>query len=164
MFGIGAAIKAIVALVIVVILAAGGWYVMNLKADLAISQENSRRLQEGIQEQQALMKQMTEDIAKIQDINRELTETSNKHRAEVDALSKKFSQDAKGQPRDFDQFAKEKPELVERLVNRGTKNAMRCLEIASGAPRTEAELAAKTASEINKECPAIANPNYKASQ
>jgi len=164
MFGIGAAIKAIVALVIVVILAAGGWYVMNLKADLAISQENSRRLQEGIQEQQALMKQMTEDIAKIQDINRELTETSNKHRAEVDALSKKFSQDAKGQPRDFGQFAKEKPELVERLVNRGTKNAMRCLEIASGAPRTEAELAAKTASEINKECPAIANPNYKASQ
>lgn len=164
MFGIGAAIKAIVALVIVVILAAGGWYLTNLKADLAISQENSRRLQEGIQEQEALMKQMTEDIAKIQNINRELAENTGRHRAEVDALTKKFSQDARGQPRDFGQFAKERPELVERLVNRGTKNAMRCLEIASGAPRTQEEISAKSATEINKECPAIANPNYKAPQ
>ena len=164
MFGIGASIKAIVVLLIVAIVAAGGWYVMNLKADLAISEENSKRLQEGVREQQALMKQMAEDIAKIQDINRELAEQTTKHRAEVDALSRKFSQDAKGQPRDFGQFAKEKPELVERLVNRGTKNAMRCLEIASGAPRTPEELAAKSATEINKECPTIANPNYKAPQ
>ena len=164
MFGIGASIKAIVALLIVAIVAAGGWYVINLKADLAISEENSKRLQEGVREQQALMKQMAEDIAKIQDINRELAEQTTKHRAEVDALSRKFSQDAKGQPRDFGQFAKEKPELVERLVNRGTKNAMRCLEIASGAPRTPEELAAKSATEINKECPTIANPNYKAPQ
>ena len=164
MFGIGASVKAIVVLLIVAIVAAGGWYVMNLKADLAISEENSKRLQEGVREQQALMKQMAEDIAKIQDINRELAEQTTKHRAEVDALSRKFSQDAKGQPRDFGQFAKERPELVERLVNRGTKNAMRCLEIASGAPRTSEELAAKSATEINKECPAIANPNYRAQQ
>ena len=105
MFGIGASIKAITALLIVAIVAAGGWYVMNLKADLAISEENSKRLQEGVREQQALMKQMTEDIAKIQDINRDLAEQTTKHRAEVDALSLKFSQDAKGQPRDFGQFA-----------------------------------------------------------
>jgi len=164
MFGIGASIKAIVTLIIVAIIAAGGWYLINLKADLAISEENSKRLQEGVQEQQTLMKQMTEDIAKIQDINRELAEATGRHRAEVDALTRKFSQDAKGQPRDFGQFAKEKPELVERLVNRGTRNAMRCLEIASGAPRTTEEIAAKSASEINKECPAIANPNYKAQQ
>ena len=164
MFGISASIKAIVALIITVIIAAGGWYVMNLKADLAISEENSKRLQEGVQEQQALMKQMAEDIAKIQDINRELAEQTTKHRAEVDALSRKFSQDAKGQPRDFGQFAKERPELVERLVNRGTKNAMRCLEIASGAPRTSEEISAKSATEINKECPTIANPNYRAPQ
>ena len=164
MFGMGASIKAIVALIITVIIAAGGWYMMNLKADLAISEENSKRLTEGIKDQQALMKQMTEDIAKIQDINRDLAEQTTKHRAEVDALSRKFSQDAKGQPRDFGQFAKERPELVERLVNRGTQNAMRCLEIASGAPRTSEEISAKSATEINKECPAIANPNYRAPQ
>ena len=164
MFGISASIKAIVALVIVGVMAAGLWYVTNLKADLAISKENTKKLEDGIKDQQALMKQMTEDIAKIQTINRELADSVIKHRADVDALTKKFSQDARGQPRDFGQFAKEKPELVERLVNRGTRNAMRCLEIASGAARTEAETNARNASEINKECPAIANPNYKASQ
>ena len=164
MFGIGASIKAIAALIIVALLVAMGWYVTNLKADLAISQSNNEKLQDGIREQKDLLKQMVEDIAAIQQINRDLSNVVERHKAEVDALSKKFSQDAKGQPRDFGQFAKEKPELVERLVNRGTKNAMRCLEIASGAPRTDAEINAKTASEINKECPAIANPNYKAQQ
>ena len=164
MFDIGASIKAIVALVIVALLAAMGWYVTHLKADLAISQSNNEKLRDGIREQKELLKQMVEDIAAIQQINRDLSTVVERHKAEVDALSKKFSQDAKGQPRDFGQFAKEKPELVERLVNRGTKNAMRCLEIASGAPRTEAEINAKTATEINKECPAIANPNYKAQQ
>jgi len=164
MFGVGGIIKAIVALLIVAVLAVTGWYVTNLKADLAISEANAEKLKEGIQEQKELLKQMLDDIAAIQQTNRDLQTLAERHRGEVDALSRKFSQDAKGQPRDFGQFAKEKPELVERLVNRGTKNALRCLEIASGAPRTEAEINAKNASEINKECPAIANPNYKAAQ
>lgn len=164
MFGIGATIKAIASLIVLAVLLATGWYVTNLKADLVTAQNNAEKLQEGIKDQQALMKQMRDDIEKIQDINRSLAEQSNKHKADVDALSKKFSQDARGQPRDFGQFAREKPELVESLINRGSKNAMRCLEIASGAPRTEAELSAKSASEINKECPAIANPNYKVTQ
>lgn len=164
MFGIGAIIKSVTILIIVLMLTAGGWYVTNLKADLVMSENNNAKLQDGIREQQALLAQMQRDIGQIQEINRGLQETTQKHRADVEALTKKFSQDARGNPRDFGQLAAEKPDLVERLINRGTRNAMRCLEIASGAPRTEQELAAKNASEINKECPAIANPNYKAPQ
>jgi len=164
MFGISASIKAIATLIVILVLASGAWYVMNLKADLAVSEINNRTLQDGIREQQDLMARMQQDIRTIQETNQRLHTLNEEQRREVDALSKKFSQDAKGQPRDFGALAAEKPELVERLVNRGTKNAMRCLEIASGAPRTEAELAAKTSAEINKECPAIANPNYKAPQ
>lgn len=157
-------IKAVVALLIVAMLIATGWYVTNLKADLVMSENNNAKLQEGIREQHELLAQMQRDIGQIQEMNKSLQETTQKHRADVEALTKKFSQDARGAPRDFGQLAAEKPDLVERLVNRGTRNAMRCLEIASGAPRTEQELAAKNASEINKECPAIANPNYKAPQ
>ena len=164
MLGIGPMIKAIAMLLTVVILAAGGWYVMNLKADLAVSEMNAKTLQDGIAEQQALMTKMQEDIKTIQETNTKLQNLTEEQKREVETLSKKFSQDAKGNPRDFGALAAERPELVERLVNRGTKNAMRCLEIASGAPRTEAEINAKTSSEINKECPAIANPNYKAPQ
>ena len=164
MLGLGPMIKAIAMLLMVIILAAGGWYVMNLKADLAVSEMNAKTLQDGIAEQQALMIRMQEDIKTIQETNSRLQNLTEEQKREVETLSRKFSQDAKGNPRDFGALAAERPELVERLVNRGTKNAMRCLEIASGAPRTEAELNAKTSSEINKECPAIANPNYKAPQ
>jgi len=38
---------------------------------------------------------------------------------------------------------------------------LRCLEIASGSPLTDIERNAKLPSEINRECPNIANPNYK---
>ena len=161
MWGIGSTIKAIVALLIVAILAIGGWYVMNLKADLAISQENARQLQQGIKDQQELMAQMREDITKIQRANVELIALTAQQRAEVEALRLKFSQDARGRPRDFGQLAAERPETIQRLMNAATRNAMRCLEIASGSPRTESELAAKNSSEINKECPSLANPNYK---
>jgi hypothetical protein len=164
MLPVGVIIRAIVALIMTVVIAGGLWYVSNLKADLVQSQENARRLQEGIQEQKDLLKQMVEDIAAIQQTNRDLQNLAERYRGEVDTLTKKFSQDARGNPRDFGQLARERPELVERLVNRGTRNAMRCLELASGAVHTREELAAKSSGEINKECPAIANPNYRAQQ
>ena len=164
MLPVGAVIRSIVALIIALIIAAGLWYVSNVKTDLVQSQENARRLEEGIKEQKDLLRQMVEDIAAIQQTNRDLQNLAERYRGEVDTLTKKFSQDARGNPRDFGQLARERPELVERLVNRGTRNAMRCLELASGAAHTQQELAAKSSAEINKECPAIANPNYRAPQ
>lgn len=161
MLGLIPMIRALVVLTIVATVAVGGYYIINLKADLAISESNNTQLKAGINEQQALMERMKVDIESIQATNRELVALAAQQRADVDALSRKFSQDAKGSPRDFGQFAAGKPELVERLVNRGTRNAMRCLELASGAPHTQEELAATTSSEINKECPTIANPNYQ---
>lgn len=164
MFGASAAIKAIAAIIIALLVAGGLWYVSNVKADLAIARENNKKLEDGIESQKLLLQQMREDIADIQKANKELNELANVQRAEVEALSNKFSQDARGQSRDFGQIAKEKPGLIERLVNRGTRNAMRCLEIASGAPHTKEELEAVTSSAINKECPSIANPNYRGPQ
>ena len=164
MFGLPQIIKYVAILLSILIVAAGLWYVMNLKADLAISRENNAKLEQGIESQKALMQQMREDIAEIQRVNKELHELANTQRAEVEALSNKFSQDARGQSRDFGLLAKEKPGLIERLINRGTRNAMRCLEIASGSPRTKEELEAVTSSTINKECPSIANPNYRGAQ
>lgn len=161
MLGIAPMIRAIVVLATVITVAAGGYYIMNLKANLAISESNNALLKAGIEEQHALVTRMKADIEIIQKTNQELAAIAAEQRANVDALSRKFSQDAKGAPRDFGQLAAAKPELLERLINRGTRNAMRCLELASGAPHTAEELSAVTSSTINKECPAIANPNYR---
>lgn len=159
--GIGPAIRAISILLIVAVIAAGLWYVTGLRADLAISEQNNSRLQEGITAQQSLMAQMRADISQIQTINQELKTENDRQQAEVKALNNRFSQNARGEVRDFGALAAERPDAIQRAVNRGTVNAMRCLELASGAPHTEAELAAKTTSEINRECPSIANPNYQ---
>ena len=53
-----------------------------------------------------------------------------------------------------------KTKAIERITNGASALATRCIEIASGSPLTEAEKNATKKSEINSECPSIANPNY----
>ena len=156
MFGIGGAIKAIVALIIVAVIAGGIWYVTGLRADLAVSEANSAKLQEGIQQQQALMEQMREDIATIQKTNAELSAQNERQKKDVESLSRKFDK------RDIGALAAEKPEVIEKLVNRGSVNALRCLELASGAPLNDKEKSAKTPTEANRECPSLIDSDYTA--
>jgi uncharacterized coiled-coil protein SlyX len=158
--GIMSAIKAIVALIIVVIIAGGLYYVSNLQADLAVAKSNAERLEQGIKDQQAVIQAMEMDAAFQQNAYDELNEKLRDQQKALQDLQSKFNQSANGDPRDFGFIASRKPKLIERLVNKGTKNAMRCLEILSGSPLTEKELAADTASKANGECPEIANPNY----
>lgn len=141
-------------LIVVLVIAGGLWYVTNLKADLAVSEMNNKTLQEGINQQQQLMEQMRVDINSIQRYNAELNDQRQKLEQDREALTSKFSQ------RDFGALAVEKPAIVERLINRGTANALRCIEIASGSPLTKTELNAKTPTEANRECPNLINPAY----
>jgi TolA-binding protein len=161
MFGAGAAVKMIAVLIIVLVVAGGFYYLSNLQANLAISQENSKRLEEGIRTQQEAIARMQEDQQRIKELNSELNTTIRLQNKDMENLKDRFNTNAAGEKRDFGKAASAKPSSVERAINRGTANALRCLEIASGAPLTEAELKATTISEINRECPNIANPNYK---
>ena len=156
MIGAGAAIKAAVYLAIVVVIAGGLWYVTGLRENLAIAEMNNQKLQDGIKEQQQLMEQMKADIEQIQTINKDLQEQNEKQRQDVDNLSRKFDK------RDFGVFAIDNAEKAEYLINRGTKNALRCLELASGAPLNEKEKNAKTPTEANRECPALIDSDYTA--
>ena len=155
MIGAGAAIKAIVYLAIVVVIAGGLWYVTGLRENLAIAEMNNQKLQDGIKEQQQLMEQMKADIEQIQTINKDLQEQNEKQRQDVDNLSRKFDK------RDFGVFAIDNTEKAEYLINRGTKNALRCLELASGAPLNETEKNAKSPVEANRECPSLIDPSFK---
>lgn len=154
--GIFSAIKYVIILAIVIAIGAGLWYVMNLKADLATSEANNKQLETALQEQGAVLAQMKKDVEQIKTINEDLSKQKENLQKDRDVLTSKFSK------RDFGALAAEKPNVIERLVNRGTVNAMRCLEIASGSPLTEKELTAKTPTEANRECPALINPAYTA--
>jgi type II secretory pathway pseudopilin PulG len=149
-------IKPLLYLVIVLVIAGGLYYVINIKADLAISEANNQKLQDATRAQGELIEQMQRDIGQIQETNKQLAEQNEKQRQDVATLSSKFSK------RDFGALAAEKPAVVEKLVNRGTANVMRCLELASGAPLNEKEKAAKTPTEANRECPSLIDSDYKA--
>jgi uncharacterized protein HemX len=152
MIGAGAAIKAVVYLAIVVVIAGGLWYVTGLRENLAIAEMNNQKLKDGIKEQQELMVQMKNDIEQIQTINKNLQLQNEKQKQDVDNLSRKFDK------RDFGVFAIDNTEY---LINRGTKNALRCLELASGAPLNETEKNAKSPVEANRECPSLIDPSFK---
>jgi ABC-type bacteriocin/lantibiotic exporter with double-glycine peptidase domain len=156
MIGILPAIRMMLIVVVVAIIAGGLWYVTNLKADLATSEANNRQLVEATREQNLLIEQMKQDVVAIQQANAELQQQNEKQRRDVETLNSKFSK------RDFGALAAEKPAVVEKLVNRGTKNALRCMELAAGAPLNEAEKAAKTPMEANRECPSLIDSDYTA--
>ena len=160
MFPIGAVIKAVVALVIVLVVVFGLWYVTGLRADLAVSQENEKKMFAAVEQQQETIAQIQAEQRQISKLNLELSDTIKKQNKDLQSLNDRFTTSANGQPRDFGAMAAAKPKSIERAINTGTINAMRCLEIASGAPLTEKEKNAKLPSEINKECPSLANPNY----
>jgi TolA-binding protein len=161
MLGSTSAIRVVTILVIVLVSLGALWHITNLKADLAVSRENAKRMTDAVEQQQAVIQQIQEEQRQIRNINNELNTTIRLQNNDMNNLKDRFNQNAAGERRDFGQIAIARPGNVERAVNRGTVNALRCLEIASGAPLTEAEKNATTPDKINRECPSLANPNYK---
>jgi len=136
-------------------------YVKKIQNDLKVSQENNAKLELATQEQQKLIEQQIEDNKAIVGSMNELKETNNVLQDSMKDLNDKFHKvNASGEKRDIGALATQKPGLVERVINTAGKNALRCVEIASGSPLTEKELSATRKSQMNRECPHIANPNH----
>ena len=142
-------------------LAGGVAYVYKLKADNAILKENAIKLENAVSSQQAVIDQQKKDFENILQANKELNALKLTLTKELEALDDKFNKtNASGKKRDIGDLAVNRPESVERVINRASNNAVRCVEIAMGAELTEKEINATKKSEINSECPSIANPNY----
>lgn len=142
--------------------AGGGFmYVKTLKSDLAISEANNAKLQESVADQKAVIEQQQKDFTAILAANKELEEKNRVLQAEFKSLDERFNKiNGKGEVRDIGKLAIDKDRAVERIINNASKKAMRCVEIAMGSPLTEKERNATKKSEINSECPSLANPNY----
>ena len=152
-----------IGLILVVIAGAGGgfMYVKNLQKNLAISEANNAKLEQSVESQKAVITQMKADFEAQAKINKKLTELNETLKKEYAALDQRFNKiNGKGEVRDIGKLAEERTKAVERIINKGTVNAQRCVEIAMGSPLTEKEINATKKSQINSECPSIANPNY----
>jgi len=153
MFG---SIKLIFTVLIISSIAGAGMYVMKLRADNATLKANQIQLETAITEQNKVLEQQKEDFTAILESNKKLNVLINTFKKDLQDLDKRFTK----KNRDIGKLAIERTESIERIINKGSANATRCVELASGAEHTEEELKATLKSEINPECPALANPNY----
>ena len=137
-------------------IAGAGVYVIKLRSDNAILKANQVKLEEAVSSQKELIVKQQNDFKEILAANKKMNELVSNLKKDLDDLDNRFNKDG----RDFGKIALEKTDAINRIINKGSDNASRCIEIASGAELTEEERNATKKSEINRECPGIANPNY----
>ena len=145
----------LIGFIIIALLGAGG-YVVKLQRDNVILKENAVKLESAISEQKQVIENQKKDFEEILEANKKINALVNNLKKDLDDLDKRFSK----KDRDIGKLAIERTKVIERIINKGSENAKRCIEIASGSPLTEEEKNATKKSEINPECPSIANPKY----
>ena len=147
-------IKIIIFLLIISVAGGGYVYVQKLRADNATLKINTTKLEGAVEQNEATIKQQTENFEKVRTTLADVRDNRDALQSDKNVLIKKLSE------HDFGQLAEARPGLVVKIVNKVSVNANRCMEIATGSPLTEAELAATKKSQTNTECPRLANPNY----
>ena len=146
------------AITLVMIIGVGGAiaYVYKLRADNAVLKANNMVLEQSVESQKKVIEQQKKDFETILETNKKLTTLSNNLQKELNDLDKRFTK----QGRDIGKTAIAKDKAIQRIINKASVMALRCVEISSGSPLTEKGINATKKSEINRECPSIANPNY----
>ena len=134
-------------MVLIMMAGAGGGYlyVKKLQKDNAILKVNQIKLETAVEDNNKVIEQQTADLKKIRTTLSELDEVNKKLQADKDKLSNRLSK------HDIGNLAENKPGLVEKIINKASDSAVRCVEIASGSPLTEEELNGSP----NRECPSF---------
>ena len=126
-------IKIILALVLLAGAGGGYLYVTKLQKDNAILKTNQVKLETAVAESNQVIEQQTKDLKKIRSTLKEIDEQNAKLKADRDALNNRLGK------HDIGNLAENKPGLVEKIINKASDSAARCMEIAYGSPLTEEE-------------------------
>ena len=138
----GFGIKIAIAAILFSVISGGYFYIQALQGKLEAAAEVQQRMEGVITQQKMVMEQQQADMKKMQAINAEVAKVAQQAQNDVNALNRKFQQ------RDLAMSAAKKPAEVEVRVNRGTKDALRCNELVTGAPLTPDELSGKVKNNI----------------
>jgi predicted negative regulator of RcsB-dependent stress response len=156
MFLLGKIKMLLIMTVIFGVLGFGAWkYYQYTQQQILIYATNAAQAEQAAEESNAAMEAIKQDLEQVQKQFNEVSKEFAEAQSRVDTLEKKLSK------HDLGQLAQAKPGLVEKIIDKAGSNVMRCIEILSGAELTEEELNATKKSQVNNECPRLANPNYK---
>ena len=135
------------ALILIILASVGGgyWYVQKLQKDNAILKANQVKLETAVAESNQVIEQQSKDLKKIRSTLEKVEELNDKLQADKESLNKRLGK------HDIGNLAENKPGLVEKIINKASDSAARCVEIASGSPLTEEELNGTP----NRECPSF---------
>ena len=138
-------IKIILALVLLAGAGGGYLYVNKLQKDNAILKTNQVKLETAVAESNQVIEQQSKLLKKIRSTLKEVEELNDRLQEDKNSLNKRLGK------HDIGNLAENKPGLVEKIINKASDSAARCVEIASGSPLTEEELNGTP----NRECPSF---------
>ena len=138
-------IKLVLAIIVMIGAGGGYLYINKLQKDNATLKTNQIKLESAVEDNNKVIEQQIEDINKIRNTLEIVEEEKKKLEKDKDDLNKRLGK------HDIGNLAENKPGLVEKIINKASKNAQRCVEIASGSPLTEEELNGTP----NRECPSF---------
>ena len=138
-------IKLVLAIIVMIGAGGGYLYINKLQKDNATLKTNQIKLESAVEDNNQVIEQQIEDINKIRNTLEVVEQEKKKLEKDKDDLNKRLGK------HDIGNLAENKPGLVEKIINKASKNAQRCVEIASGSPLTEEELNGTP----NRECPSF---------
>ena len=133
----------------------GAWkYYQYTQEQIGIYRENAAKAEMAQQASEAAVKAIQQDLVEVQAQYTKVSDDFKVAKSRVNALEEKLTKHELGD------LAQAKPKLIEKIVDKGTKDVLRCYEILTGSPLTEEEINVTKKSKANSSCPDVANPNY----
>jgi predicted negative regulator of RcsB-dependent stress response len=134
----------------------GAWkYYQYTQEQIRIYAVNAATAELAQQQAEAAVESLKRDMVEIQAQFTKVTSQFEVAKGRVDALEDKLSEHEIGD------LAQKKPKLIEKIIDKGTQDVLRCYEILTGSPLTEKEIAVTKKSKANTTCSDVANPNYR---
>jgi predicted negative regulator of RcsB-dependent stress response len=133
----------------------GAWkYYQYTQEQIRIYAVNAATAELAQEASEAALVAIQKDMAEIREQFASVSADFEVAQSRVDNLEEKLSK------HDLGALAQAKPKLIEKIVDKGTKDVLRCYEILSGSPLTEEEINVTKKSKANTTCSDVANPNY----
>ncbi len=154
MFGFLSGIQAkfIAAVVIILLLVAAWFYVKHLQSSLDAAEAKMARLEDVVTSQKVAMNNLKNDIIRMNKVQNDYSEKAKESDKSYERLEDTFNQTKSGKPRDFGKIVNKKPDLMEKKMNRSTRDSLRCNELVTGSPLTFEEKSGKVRNTI---CPEL---------
>lgn len=156
----GLKLAGIMAVLMIAMGGLGYWYYNDTQEKMRIYAENQAKLEGAVEQQKQVIAQTMADLKRSNELTNQVQKDLAQSRKTVELMDKKFNKVSKllG-ARDIGKMAIAKPKVIEKIINKGSKDSLRCFEILSGAQLTEKEADADRKSKANSACPGVANPN-----